>query len=342
MNEYKELNNTKIDIDNYEDTKIDNHRIKSIVKSKIRSRKNKKIKVALLPIALIFGSIIISVKYPTFAEKIPLLDNMMYFIQSSIQNGTFENSVTIVNKSFTNDGLTFLVNKSWYDGNQIYIDFTMKSDKPFKSIEYKNALFDIDYDKISEEKYLNLHDRKLIINNEEIDNFSFELPRVKFIDEHTLKGRLLIDFIPTNNESSDMADIKFSFKLAELNNDNQVVNIFNGNWTLDFSVNSNSKLFNKIKVNETKNNIQLKDIRVTQTSLNLNLISKKDKPIGYVYVKDNNGNILSSGTGVSNGNSYEGVFYLNSIGEKPDYVTALVYGLDENNKEPLAEFKIKL
>ena len=26
----------------------------------------------------------------------------------------------------------------------------MKSDKPFKSIEYKNDLFDIDYDKISE------------------------------------------------------------------------------------------------------------------------------------------------------------------------------------------------
>lgn len=340
IDKYKVLNNEVIQFDRYNEAKTDNEKMKNIMKSKLKSRKqkNKNLLIASISILTIFsGAIGISIKYPSFAEKIPVLSDMMYLIQDAIQNESMEDSVTNVNKSFSNDGLTFTVNKSWFTGNQIYIDFTLKSEEPFKDTKYVDALSDTIHIDNNPIPYLLFSKSDLYIDDNEIGNYSFEYARANFINEYTMKSNILIDFMPEGLEFGNTANVKFSFKLGEFEK-----STLDTEWKMDFDVKSNRTMYKKIRVNENKNGVTIKDIKINQTSLNIDLKSNKNNTIGYVQVQDDKGNILNNGSALYDENSYESISYLSDIGVIPEYIVVTVYGDYQKDKTPVAEFKVNI
>lgn len=328
---------------------LDNIKVPSNIKDYTRNamREGKKIKlkgkckkliIASISVLTIFSGVVgVSLKYPSFAEKIPFLNDMMYLIQRAMQNGSMEDGVTIVDKSFSNDGLTFTANKAWFGGNQVYIDFTIKSDKPFKETEYAKALSDTSKIDNNPIPYLLVNEWKLYIDDNQIGNLSFEQPRANFVDDYTIKSNFLIDFVPEDLEFVDKPNIKFEFQLGDFES-----SIADTTWKMDFDVKSDNKIFKKLKVNESKNGIMLRDIKMNQTSLNINLKSNKENPIGYVQVKDDKGNILNNGISIYDDSSYEAIAYLNEIGVNPKFITITVYGDYNKDKTPISEFKVDL
>lgn len=328
---------------------LDNIKVPSNIKDYTRNamREGKKIKlkgkckkltIASISVLTIFSGVVgASLKYPSFAEKIPFLNDMMYLIQRAMQNGSMENGVTVVDKSFSNDGLTFTANKAWFGGNQVYIDFTIKSDKPFKETEYAKALSDTSKIDNNPIPYLLVNEWKLYIDDNEIRNLSFEQPRANFVDDYTIKSNFLIDFVPEDFEFGYKPNIKFEFQLGDFED-----SIADTTWKMDFDVKSDNKIFKKLKVNESKDGIMLRDIKMNQTSLNINLKSNKENPIGYVQVKDDKGNILNNGISICDDNNYEAIAYLNEIGVNPRFITITVYGDYNKDKTPISEFKVDL
>ena len=117
----------------------------------------------------------------------------------------------------------------------------------------------------------------------------------------------------------------------------------NGPWSLEFPVKSNISKTKTIRPKVTQDGITVQKVVLTQTSLNLNLSSKENIGL-YAEVKDDRGNILSgAGLGISTGDTYDGDYYLNNIGQDMKYITVLAYKENSNgSSELITEIKINL
>lgn len=328
----------------FDEIKIPNN-IDEITKTAIKRGKKfksrnigKKILIASVSsIVILSGGLVLSSRYPSFAQNIPILKDMMGLIQGKMQDGTLEDSTTKVNKSFSNDGLTFTVNKAWFTGNQIYMDFTVKSDKPFKETVYAVAVNDTYKDDGNIMPYILFSEWSLYIDDNKVYNLSYENPRANFIDEHTIESNFVIDFMPEGLEFSDNSNIKYKFKLGEFGE-----SVSDAEWILDFDVMTGKESFKKFRINETKNGITLKNIEMNQTSLNLDLKTNKNYNGIYIEVKDNEGNTLNQGSTLYDGKNCEAIAYLSDIGIEMKYIQVNVYENLEKNRSPIAQFKVDL
>lgn len=312
----------------------------AMIKGKKTRTKNKcnKILIASVSTIVIIGGVVgLSIEYPSFAHSIPILKDMMVLIQDGMNNGSLEDDTTKVNKSFTNDGLTFTVNKAWFTGNQIYMNLTIKSDKPFNETVYSEAFDDTYEGDGNIMPYILFSEWSLYIDDNKIYNYSYENPRANFIDEYTIDTNFIIDFMPEGLEFNDKSNIKYKFKLGQF-----CESLSDAEWTLDFDVMTGKESFKKFKINETKNGITLKDIKMNQTSLNIDLKTNKEYSRLVIEVKDNEGNILNQGTTLYDGKNCETVAYLSDIGVDIEYVEVNVYEKFEKDRSPISEFKINL
>ena len=106
---------------------------------------------------------------------------------------------------------------------------------------------------------------------------------------------------------------------------------------MDFDV-KNKTMYKKIKINEDKNGVTIKDIKINQTSFIFK--SNKNNSIGYVKVQDDKGNILKMGLHCDDENSILINSYLSDIGVIPEYILVTVYGDYQKDKTPMEEFKV--
>lgn len=311
--------------------------IKRGKKLKNKSVRKKILIASVSSIVILGGGLVLSSRYPSFAQNIPILKDMMGLIQGRMEDGSLEDSTTKVNKSFSNDGLTFTVNKAWFTGNQIYMDFTIKSDKPFKETVYAQAFNDTYEGDGNTMPYILFSEWGLYIDDNKVYNLSYENPRANFIDDYTIESNFVIDFMPEGLEFSDNSNIKYKFKLGEFGE-----SVSDAEWILDFDVMTGKESFKKFKINETKNGITLKDIEMNQTSLNLDLKTNKDYNGLFIEVKDNEGNILNQGSTLYDGKYCETIAYLSDIGIEMKHIQVSVYENLEKDRSPIAEFKVNL
>ena len=345
---FKLLNNVNIDLDKYEDLNIDKDKLKKKMRTQIKTKNKfkKNIAVAVSICIVGIGLCSVGVLNQSLAYNIPILGNMLQMIEDALNNNDLYDSYTDVNKSFSRNGLTVKVGKVVYSKNQIFMDLELKTDKPFKESKYAKALTYDNRKEYVDFLELNAIDWVFYINNNKIDNYGFDSPRFHYIDEYTLKGTMLIDFKSPIDKSNDYDIFKMKFNLVSNYNEDkkeyEYIEDINSTWELEFPVKSNISKTKTIRPKVTQDGITVEKVILTPTSLNLKLSSKEN--ILYAEVKDDQGNILSGvGVGISNGNTYDGDYHLNNIGQDMNYITVLAYKENSNgSSELITEIKINL
>ncbi len=321
---------------------------------KIKAKKKKKVLLvaSAASLLLISGATVVGVKNPSFAEKLPIIGDMVDLIQNSMQAGNLTDSYTDVNKSYTKNGLTIAVERVVYSKNQMYMELELKTDKPFDESEYKDIISPVkSTDKNPTNKYLNMVNPVFWINNKKVESYGFDAPEFNYVDDYTLKGTMLIDFKSPIKENNTYDIFKMEFGLEAFvgydgdKNKYEYIKPIDGIWTLEFPVKSNKEKTKEIKVNKKQDNITVKEVTLSQTSLNIILSSKKSSIIEGVEVKDDSGKFLNgAGVATSDGDKYDGDYHLNSINQDMESITVVVYTLntEDQNKKEVKEIKVDL
>ena len=349
---FKLLNNVDMDLDKYEDLNIDKDKLKKKMRTQIKTKNKfkKNISVAASICIVGIGLSSVGVLNQSLAYNVPILGSMLQMIQNSLNNNNDNllDSYTEVNKSFSKDGLTVKIDKVVYSNNQIFMELELKTDVPFEESKYAKTIVHDPREQFADSLELVGRDWKFSINNKKMQNYSFASPRFHYIDEYTLKGNMLIDFKSPIDESNEYDIFKMEFNLEAVDYDRETneynhIEDINGPWSLEFPVKSNISKTKTIRPKVTQDDITVQKVVLTQTSLNLNLSSKENIGL-YAEVKDDRGNILSgAGLGISTGDTYDGDYYLNNIGQDMNYITVLAYKENSNgSSELITEIKINL
>ncbi len=344
------FNNVDMDLDKYEDLNIDKDKLKQKMRTKIKVKNKFKKNIVVAASAFVVGTglICFGILNPSLADNIPIVGSMLQMIEDSLNGNDLSDSYTQVNKSFSKDGLTVKVDKLVYSKNQIFMDLELKTDVPFKESKYAKTIVYDPRDEFADSLELQAKDWEFWINNKKIQGYSFHSPRFHYIDEYTLKGTLLMDFKSPIDKSNEYDTFKMVFNLEAVdydreNNDYKHIEDIDGPWSLEFVVKSNVSKTKTIRPKVTQDGITVEEIVLSQTSLNLKLSSKEEVGLS-AEVKDDKGNILNgAGVGISNGDSYDGDYHLNSIGQDMEYITILAYKENPNeSNELVTEIKINL
>lgn len=278
--------------DTYENLLTDDKKVIKNNKSTIK-RATIGITSAVASFALILG---IGVYNPSLADNIPILDSMIDKLHYALKNkDDLKDNIEKINMSSTSDGLTMTVDNTMYDSNNVLVDFTIKTDKPFKSTKYIKSINN-SYDDGS--KRISFYFPDFKIDGIENTSYSFEDPKVEFIDDYTLKGSVIFEFTSISEIKNDVIDFNMDLKLCdnEANEDGKS-EIFDGVWSFNFPISTNKEDTKFIEVNETKNNFRLNQVLVSPMTVTIDFQTPKEYEQSYdimenVEVRDNKGNIL--------------------------------------------------
>ena len=120
IDKYKVLNNEKIQFDRYDEVKTDNEKMKNIMKSKLKSRKqvNKKLIAASISATLILGSVALT-NETTWAY----IDRLVNHIESFLDRdyGEFDKYKFEGNQSLEKDGLILTLGDVMLDDRQLIV-----------------------------------------------------------------------------------------------------------------------------------------------------------------------------------------------------------------------------
>lgn len=120
IDKYKVLNNEKIQFDRYTEVKTDNEKMKNIMKSKIKSKKqvNKKLIVASVSATLVLGSVALT-NERALAYINRLVNSIEYFLDRD--SGEFDKYKFEGNQSLEKDGLILNLGDVMLDDKQLIV-----------------------------------------------------------------------------------------------------------------------------------------------------------------------------------------------------------------------------
>ena len=264
----------------------------NVKQSKNKSKVQRNIIVGVTSVAASFALILgMCVYKPSIVDGVPVLSSLVDQIHYAIQNKELlKDNIEQVNKSCTSDGLNITVDNAMYDSNNILLDFTIESEKPFKESKYNGAINDLNgYETLS------MYYPNFKINDKKHTAYSFEMPKVKFIDENTLKCSVVFEFGAISKIKDDILDFEMDFKLSS--GDINQEKIYDGEWSFNFPIKSNKEDTKYVNINESKNGVTLNEVLVSPTAVTIeakvsNEYYKKCNVMENIEVKEYNGNTL--------------------------------------------------
>lgn len=350
----------------FDDIKIPDN-IDEITKNAIKrgikyKKRNKYKKIMIASVASIGVIVTISVNNPSLANNIPILGDLIEKINYALNNNdSLKDNIDEINKSSTYDGLTITIDKAMYDGNRVYMEWTLETDRPFKDTDYMKALESYK-DVMGNKVYTLVTDfPEFKINGKKPMGYSGGMPKVKFIDENTMKGNDIVEFDVINNVGSDRIDFEmefglFSNELDEKGNHTKL----DGKWSFKFPIGANKEDTKSVDVSQTKNGFTLHQVLLTPMSISIDITAPKEyyqqsfDIMEAIEVRDDQGNILWATSG--NYENYDDVeddkiselrykqrYDLESIGDDIKYVDVVFYGQwnEETKLAPiLADFRV--
>lgn len=323
-----------------------------------KSNSSKKIVVGVSGLVASFILIVVvGMKNPSLADEIPILKDFISKLQFALNNDVnLKENISNINKSSYVNGLNITIDKAMYDGNNVYADFILKTDKPFDETEYIKCLDD--GSTMDNKKVFSFYFPEFKLNNKKPDGYSYEMPKVEFIDDYTLKGSVVFEFSAISEIESDTIDFEMDLKLCSYKTDSKGNSeILDGVWSFDFPIKSNKEDAKVVRVNKQKGDFKLNQVMLNKTSITIDIEAPNEYYKTFdimeaVEVIDDNGNILWAKSGnYHNGNNedkyprYRQRYDLEEIGESLKYVKVKFYGKwDEKTKSApvLAEFKVDL
>lgn len=326
--------------------------------NKYKKNDTKKIAVGISDLVASLVIIIgVGIYNPSLADEIPILGDFISKLQYALKNNeNLKNNISEINKSSYKNGLTVTIDKAMYDGNDVYADFTLKTDKPFNETEYAKCLEDSNT--IDNKKTFSFYFPEFKLNNKRPDGYSYDMPKVEVVDDYTLKGSVIFEFSAISEVESDTIDFEMYLKLSSYDTDEEGNSeVLDGTWSFNFPIKSNKEDANVVKVNKQKGNFKLNQVMINQMSITIDIEAPYEYYKTYdimeaVEVVDDKGNILWAKSGNYHDDSsedknprYRQRYDLEEIGENLKYVTVKFYGYrDEKTKSAtiLAEFKVDL
>lgn len=378
IDKFKVFNKIKIDIDRYKEVEVNNNeelRIKMqdrLNSSERIKKKRKKTNILISTIALISIIVVgIGVINPSLADNIiqnisdfqTMLDKIKKSVndEDGIESNTEiyperekekkENEknkliATPVNVSSKSNGLKITIDKAMYDKKKIYLDMTLKTDKPIKKSEYIKAISDSPYG--DGEKNMYLDDLKMTINEIEPNSYSYGPGVIEFIDEYSAKFTCLIELDPNN--SIEDANFKITFGISKYKHPNFTGKI-KGRWSFDFNIKSVDDGKKHIEVNKKDWDYILKSVDVSKTYVEVKIQLPFQPSLGnphnnFVIVKDDKKRELQMSVGSEGENKiYTQINELVNIGEIPKYIDILVLKNltdEDQNSKALSSFRVDL
>ena len=335
---YRLLNNEKSQFDRYEEVETDNEKMKNIMKSKLKSHKQKKLpKVAA---ACLIGVIALGTVNPALASRIPFIGNVFESIEKNINfPGEYSQYSTSVNETAYSNGIGITIDEVICDGQYLYATFIVENEKPFPYTSLETGE-DLDMNQlIIEEKY-----NKLDFTNKEPNTRGLTGLEGKFIDEHTFIGVRRYDLSNIKEEIPD--EFNFKTKIIAVNNyspnANKKDSIKLGTWSFDIPVKVNKELKQEINIENIENDyIKIESVSLTPFEMKVTANYKQGNWFDYeMSVYDKNGKQLFSDTVLADEDKKEIYKYLSSPEDKNEIrivIDKVTWEELPNEPESLAE-----
>ena len=375
MDKFKIFNKIKINTDKYEEIEINKEELKSKMIGKVnsskRSMRKRKIKSRLIGTVAIISVIMvgIGVTNPSLAnhlkEKLPQFETMLDKIKLYMdfkeekydltKNSEYEEqkqehkksklSATPINVSSKGDGLNITINNAMYDKKKLYLNMTLKTDKPFNKSKYKDLVGDSVYGDGSKVMYIT--DLKIYINNIKLDNYSCGPGIVDIVDENTINLSYLIELSHKNNVKD--ANFKISFGVTNYKNNNPNFDYIVGEkYLFDFNIKAVDDNYKSIVVDKKDGDYTLKKVNITDTYVEVQIELPFQTSLGnphnnFIIVHDDKGRELNMSNGIDGKNKiYTQINELAEIGQMPKYIDIFVctnYAQEEN---ALSTFRVNI
>ena len=375
MDKFKIFNKIKINTDKYEEIEINKEELKSKMIGKVssskRSMRKRKIKSRLIGSVASISVIMvgIGVTNPSLAnhlkEKLPQFETMLDKIKLYMdfkeekydltKNSEYEEqkqeykksklSATPINVSSKGDGLNITINNAMYDKKKLYLNMTLKTDKPFNKSKYKDLVGDSVYGDGSKVMYIT--DLKIYINNMKLDNYSCGPGIVDIVDENTINLSYLIELSPKNNVKD--TNFKISFGVTNYKNNNpNFDHIVGEKYLFDFNIKAVDDNYKSIVVDKKDGDYTLKKVNITDTYVEVQIELPFQTSLGnphnnFIIVHDDKGRELNMSNGIDGKNKiYTQINELAEIGQMPKYIDIFVctnYAQEEN---ALSTFRVNI
>ena len=375
MDKFKIFNKIKIDTDKYEEIEINKEELKSKMIGKVssskRSMRKRKIKSRLIGSVASISVIMvgIGITNPSLAnhlkEKLPQFETMLDKIKLYMdfkeekydltKNSEYEEqkqehkksklSATPINVSSKGDGLNITINNAMYDKKKLYLNMTLKTDKPFNKSKYKDLVGDSVYGDGSKVMYIT--DLKIYINNMKLDNYSCGPGIVDIVDENTINLSYLIELSHKNNVKD--ANFKISFGVTNYKNNNPNFDYIVGEkYLFDFNIKAVDDNYKSIVVDKKDGDYTLKKVNITDTYVEVQIELPFQTSLGnshnnFIIVHDDKGRELKMSNGIDGKNKiYTQINELAEIGQMPKYIDIFVctnYAQEEN---ALSTFRVNI
>ena len=375
MDKFKIFNKIKINTDKYEEIEINKEELKSKMIGKVssskRSMRKRKIKSRLIGSVASISVIMvgIGITNPSLAnhlkEKLPQFETMLDKIKLYMdfkeekydltKNSEYEEqkqehkksklSATPINVSSKGDGLNITINNAMYDKKKLYLNMTLKTDKPFNKSKYKDLVGDSVYGDGSKVMYIT--DLKIYINNMKLDNYSCGPGIVDIVDENTINFSYLIELSHKNNVKD--ANFKISFGVTNYKNNNPNFDYIVGEkYLFDFNIKAIDDNYKSIVVDKKDGDYTLKKVNITDTYVEVQIELPFQTSLGnphnnFIIVHDDKGRELNMSNGIDGKNKiYTQINELAEIGQMPKYIDIFVctnYAQEEN---ALSTFRVNI
>ena len=376
IDKFKIFNKIKIDTDKYQEVETNNEELKTIILAKLnssqRSVRKRKMNNKLIGSVAAIGIIMLGIGVTNnsladnLKKRLPEFETMLDKIKSVIDDQEeveYDSSIypereeekqehknskliaTPINVSSKNEGLEITIDKAMYDKKKLYLDMTLKADKPFKKSKYKDLFGESVYgDGINE---MCIDELEMYINNVKLDGYGWGPGIVEIIDENTINLSYLIE-LPIENDVED-ANFKISFGLTNYNkNYLDMFNAMGHKYLFDFNIKSIDDNSKTINIDKKDGDYTLKKVIVTDTyvevQMELPFQSSLENPHNnFIIVHDDKGRELNMSSGVEGENKlYTQINELVDIGEIPKYIDIFVctnYGEEAN---AISSFRVNI
>lgn len=252
------LNNVDMDLDKYEDLKIDKDKLKKKMREQIKVKSNLKrniVKVA--SICIVGGGLVVAgIMNPSLANKIPVIENIFEDLNDKFSLGYRDPSeIQLIGESRKYNGVSLSIEQALSDGYSISLTYVIKSDKKLPR--------DNDYKPYGEQSgdfyFYGEHE----LNNEDLEIASYQNLGGYFKDEYTFVGIIRYDLYHQNKDIPKYID--FDLDINGIGHPDKDV-IMNGKWKFSLKINTNESIKN-IKSSAKSNNFNISNVGISNQNL---------------------------------------------------------------------------
>lgn len=262
---FKLLNNVDIDLDKYEDLNINKEKLKLKMRGEIKAKSNFKKCIIIAASVCIFGIGLISagVINPSLAGSIPIVKNIFEELNYKLNLGYIDhNDIQKVGSSITSNGTTITVEEAISDGSNIFLTYSVKSDKKIsRPIISKEQQLE-GYDKNSGDMMLygdvRSRTKDLSISESQSEDGYFK-------DDYNFIGMVTYEVNTKNHEVPE--SINFEIDINYLGSVmTEYKDMLKGHWRFNLNIDTKSNV-KTVDINQSKDGFKLNNVSISPYSI---------------------------------------------------------------------------